>query len=128
MAVLPFGSRTGTRPGPVDTGLPSRLGGTLRRTPTPREDHMKAVTWHGRRDIRVDTVPDPVLKDPTDIVVRITSSGICGSDLHLYEVLGPFLTEGDILGHEPMGVVEEVGADVTELSAGDRVVVPFNVS
>jgi threonine dehydrogenase-like Zn-dependent dehydrogenase len=89
---------------------------------------MKAVTWHGRRDIRVETVPDPVLKDPTDVIVRITSSGICGSDLHLYEVLGPFLTEGDILGHEPMGVVEEVGADVTALSAGDRVVVPFNVS
>ncbi|MEO6082104.1 MAG: zinc-dependent alcohol dehydrogenase [Umezawaea sp.] len=89
---------------------------------------MKAVTWHGKRDVRVDTVPDPVLKDPTDVIVRITSSGICGSDLHLYEVLGPFLSEGDVLGHEPMGVVEEVGADVTELSAGDRVVVPFTVS
>nr|WP_042183509.1 zinc-dependent alcohol dehydrogenase [Kibdelosporangium sp. MJ126-NF4] len=89
---------------------------------------MKAVTWHGRRDVRVDTVPDPVIKDPTDVVVRITSSGICGSDLHLYEVMGPFMTEGDILGHEPIGVVEEVGGDVTELKAGDRVVVPFNIS
>jgi threonine dehydrogenase-like Zn-dependent dehydrogenase len=92
------------------------------------EAHMKAVTWHGKRDVRVDTVPDPTIKDPTDVIVRITSTGICGSDLHLYEVLGPFLGEGDILGHEPMGIVEEVGGEVTELRAGDRVVVPFNVS
>ncbi|WP_219413387.1 zinc-dependent alcohol dehydrogenase [Pseudonocardia nigra] len=89
---------------------------------------MKAVTWHGKRDVRVDTVPDPRIQDPTDVIVRITSTGLCGSDLHLYEVLGPFLGEGDILGHEPMGVVAEVGPDVTELSVGDRVVVPFNVS
>jgi threonine dehydrogenase-like Zn-dependent dehydrogenase len=89
---------------------------------------MKAVTWHGKRDVRVDTVPDPVIKDPKDVVIRVTSSGICGSDLHLYEVLGPFMSEGDILGHEPMGVVEEVGAEVTELKQGDRVVVPFNIS
>src|SRR5205085_10501336 len=89
---------------------------------------MKAVTWHGKRDVRVDTVPDPGIKEPTDVIVRITSSGICGSDLHLYEVLGPFLGEGDILGHEPMGVVEEVGGEVTELSAGDRVVIRFNIS
>jgi threonine dehydrogenase-like Zn-dependent dehydrogenase len=89
---------------------------------------MKALTWHGHRDVRVDTVPDPVIKDPTDIIVKITSSGICGSDLHLYEVLGPFLDEGDILGHEPMGVVEEVGTAVTELVPGERVVVPFNIS
>ncbi|MET0237447.1 MAG: zinc-dependent alcohol dehydrogenase [Kibdelosporangium sp.] len=89
---------------------------------------MKAVTWHGRRDVRVDTVPDPVIKEPTDVIVRVTSSGICGSDLHLYEVMGPFMGEGDILGHEPMGIVEEVGADVTELKPGDRVVVPFNIS
>jgi threonine dehydrogenase-like Zn-dependent dehydrogenase len=89
---------------------------------------MRAVTWHGKRDVRVDTVPDPTIQDPTDIVVRITSTGICGSDLHLYEVLGPFLTEGDILGHEPMGVVQEVGPEVTAVQPGDRVVVPFNVS
>jgi threonine dehydrogenase-like Zn-dependent dehydrogenase len=89
---------------------------------------MKAVTWHGKRDVRVDNVPDPVLKEPEDVIVKITSSGICGSDLHLYEVLGPFLTEGDVLGHEPMGVVEEVGAQVTDLKPGDRVVIPFNVS
>ncbi|MFD9700705.1 zinc-dependent alcohol dehydrogenase [Lentzea sp. NPDC059081] len=89
---------------------------------------MKAVTWHGKRDVRVDTVPDPVLKEPDDVIVKITSTGICGSDLHLYEVLGPFLTEGDVLGHEPMGVVEEVGPQVTNLKPGDRVVIPFNVS
>src|SRR5512142_3427545 len=70
---------------------------------------MKAVVWHGKRDIRVDTVADPTIQEPNDIVIRVTSSGICGSDLHLYEVLGPFMAEGDILGHEPMGVVEEVG-------------------
>ncbi|MEV7425890.1 MULTISPECIES: zinc-dependent alcohol dehydrogenase [unclassified Streptomyces] len=89
---------------------------------------MRALTWHGKRDVRVDTVPDPKIVDPTDIVVRITSSGICGSDLHLYEVLGPYLDPGDILGHEPMGIVEEVGSQVTAVSVGDRVVVPFNVS
>jgi threonine dehydrogenase-like Zn-dependent dehydrogenase len=89
---------------------------------------MRALTWHGKRDVRVDTVPDPALQEPTDAIVRITSTGICGSDLHLYEVLGAFIDEGDVLGHEPMGIVEEVGADVRELKAGDRVVVPFNVS
>jgi len=89
---------------------------------------MKAVVWHGKRDVRVDTVPDPVIKDPTDVIVRVTSSGICGSDLHLYEVLGPFMTEGDILGHEPMGIVEDVGGEITNLRPGDRVVVPFNIS
>jgi threonine dehydrogenase-like Zn-dependent dehydrogenase len=89
---------------------------------------MKALTWHGRRDVRVDTVPDPKIEHPDDIVVRITSSGICGSDLHLDEVLGPFLDAGDILGHEPMGIVEEVGSAVTEVAVGDRVVIPFNVS
>jgi len=89
---------------------------------------MRAVTWHGKRDVRVDTVPDPVIQQPTDIIVRITSTGLCGSDLHLYEVLGPFLDEGDVLGHEPMGVVEAVGAEVTAVAPGDRVVIPFNVA
>jgi threonine dehydrogenase-like Zn-dependent dehydrogenase len=89
---------------------------------------MRALTWHGRRDVRVDEVPDPVIEDPTDIVIRVTSTAICGSDLHLYELFGPFLEEGDILGHEPMGVVEAVGPEVTELAVGDRVVIPFNVS
>jgi threonine dehydrogenase-like Zn-dependent dehydrogenase len=89
---------------------------------------MKAVAWHGKRDVRVDDVADPVIQDPTDVIVGVTSTGICGSDLHLYELFGPFLDEGDILGHEAMGVVAEVGPDVTELGVGDRVVVPFNVS
>ena len=89
---------------------------------------MKAVTFHGRRDVRVDQVPDPLIKEPTDAIVRITSTAICGSDLHLYEVLGPFIDEGDILGHEPMGVVEEVGPDVKHIKPGDRVVIPFNIS
>jgi threonine dehydrogenase-like Zn-dependent dehydrogenase len=89
---------------------------------------MKALTWHGKRDVRVETVPDPKIEQPTDAVIRVTSSGICGSDLHLYEVLGPFMSEGDILGHEPMGVVEEVGSDVSNLSVGDRVVVPFQIA
>ncbi|MFI7690270.1 zinc-dependent alcohol dehydrogenase [Nonomuraea sp. NPDC049655] len=89
---------------------------------------MKAVTWHGKRDVRVEEVPDPAIKEPNDAVIRVTSSGICGSDLHLYEVLGPFMAEGDILGHEPMGVVEAVGAAVTDIKPGDRVVIPFNIS
>jgi threonine dehydrogenase-like Zn-dependent dehydrogenase len=89
---------------------------------------VRAVTFHGKRDVRVDTVPDPSIEFPTDAIVRITSSGICGSDLHLYEVMGPFIEEGDVLGHEPMGVVEEVGAEVTHIEPGDRVVIPFNIS
>ncbi|TDE25196.1 zinc-dependent alcohol dehydrogenase [Actinomadura sp. 6K520] len=89
---------------------------------------MKAVTWHGKRDVRVENVPDPEIKEPDDAIIRVTSSGICGSDLHLYEVLGPFLSEGDILGHEPMGIVEETGPEVTHIKPGDRVVIPFNIS
>src|SRR3954467_4357559 len=89
---------------------------------------MKAVTWHGRRDIRVDSVPDPRIEAPTDAIVRITSTAICGSDLHLYELMGPFLEQGDVLGHEPMGIVEEVGSAVTQIAPGDRVVIPFNIA
>jgi threonine dehydrogenase-like Zn-dependent dehydrogenase len=89
---------------------------------------MKAVAWHGKRDVRVDSVPDPRIEHPSDAIVRITSSGICGSDLHLYEVMGPFMEAGDILGHEPMGIVEEVGSAVTNLAVGDRVVVPFQIA
>ncbi|MFF9813304.1 zinc-dependent alcohol dehydrogenase [Streptomyces sp. NPDC014006] len=89
---------------------------------------MKAVTWQGKRDVRVETVPDPTIQEPTDAVIRVTSSGLCGSDLHLYEVLTAFMTPGDILGHEPIGIVEEVGAGVPDLMAGDRVVVPFQIA
>ncbi|GAA3834840.1 zinc-dependent alcohol dehydrogenase [Sphaerisporangium flaviroseum] len=89
---------------------------------------MKAVTWHGKRDVRVEEVPDPAIKEPTDAIVKITSTGICGSDLHLYEVMGPFMGEGDVLGHEPMGIVQEVGAEVTHIVPGDRVVIPFNIT
>jgi threonine dehydrogenase-like Zn-dependent dehydrogenase len=89
---------------------------------------VKAVTWHGKRDVRVDEVPDPVISEPTDAIIKITTTNICGSDLHLYEVLGPFMTTGDILGHEPMGIVEEVGSAVTNLKKGDRVVIPFQMS
>ena len=89
---------------------------------------MKALTWHGKRDVRVEDVPDPRIEEPTDAIIKVTSTAICGSDLHLYEVLGPFLTPGDILGHETMGIVEEVGSGVDNLRPGDRVVVPFNIS
>jgi threonine dehydrogenase-like Zn-dependent dehydrogenase len=89
---------------------------------------VKALTWQGRRDVRVDEVPDPRIEQPTDAIIKVTTTAICGSDLHLYEVLGPFLGKGDILGHEPMGVVEEVGADVHHIRPGDRVVIPFNIS
>jgi threonine dehydrogenase-like Zn-dependent dehydrogenase len=89
---------------------------------------MRAVTWHGRADVRVDTVPDPTIQEPTDVIVEITSSGICGSDLHLIEVMAPFMSVGDVMGHEPMGIVREVGSGVTALTPGDRVVVPFNIS
>ena len=89
---------------------------------------MKALTWQGKRDVRVEDVPDPRIELPTDAIIKVTSTAICGSDLHLYEVLGPYLTPGDVLGHEPMGIVEEVGPEVTHIKPGDRVVIPFNIS
>jgi threonine dehydrogenase-like Zn-dependent dehydrogenase len=89
---------------------------------------VQAVTWHGKRDVRVESVPDPVIQHHNDAIIRVTSTGICGSDLHLYEVLGPFMNKGDILGHEPMGIVEEVGPAVEHISPGDRVVIPFNIA
>ncbi|MFL6037838.1 MAG: alcohol dehydrogenase catalytic domain-containing protein [Gaiellaceae bacterium] len=89
---------------------------------------MKAVVWHGKEDVRVDNVRDPRIEAATDAIVRITSTAICGSDLHLYSQLGPALKEGDIIGHEPMGVVEEVGTEVEHIAPGDRVVIPFNIS
>ena len=89
---------------------------------------MRALTWHAPKDVRVEDVPDPVIQEPTDAIIRVTSTAICGSDLHLYEPLGPFLSKGDVLGHETMGVVEEVGSEVSHIAVGDRVVVPFNIS
>jgi threonine dehydrogenase-like Zn-dependent dehydrogenase len=89
---------------------------------------VQAVTWQGPRDIRVEEVPDPTIIDPTDAIIRVTSTGLCGSDLHLYEPLAAFMTPGDVVGHEPMGVVVEVGTGVHDLRVGDRVVVPFNIS
>ncbi|MCT1956665.1 MULTISPECIES: zinc-dependent alcohol dehydrogenase [Kocuria] len=89
---------------------------------------MRALTWQGLGDVRVENVPDPVLQDPTDAIVRVTSTAICGSDLHLYGVLGPYMHKNDVLGHEFMGVVEEVGSEVSSLKPGDRVVVPFVIA
>ncbi len=88
---------------------------------------MKAVTWQGVHDMRVIDVPDPRIEEPTDAIIKITSTALCGSDLHLYETLSPFMEAGDVVGHEPMGIVQEVGSAVTNLKVGDRVVVPFNV-
>jgi threonine dehydrogenase-like Zn-dependent dehydrogenase len=90
--------------------------------------NVKAVVWHGRQDVRTETVDDPTIQEPTDAIVRVTSTGLCGSDLHLYSVMAPFMTPGDVVGHEPMGIVEAVGSGVTNLSVGDRVVVPFNIA
>ena len=89
---------------------------------------MKALTWQGKRQLSVEEVPDPTIQEPTDAIIRITSTAICGSDLHLYELMGPYLHRGDILGHEPMGIVEEVGSAVTNIKRGDKVVVPFNIA
>ncbi|MCS5498584.1 glutathione-dependent formaldehyde dehydrogenase [Cnuibacter physcomitrellae] len=89
---------------------------------------MRALTWQGTMKVRVEDVPDPVIQDPGDVIIRITSTAICGSDLHLFDVLGPFLSRGDVLGHEPMGIVEEVGQGVTTLAPGDRVVIPFVIA
>ncbi|PPG58347.1 glutathione-dependent formaldehyde dehydrogenase [Rathayibacter sp. AY1C7] len=89
---------------------------------------MRALTWQGIKKVSVETVPDPRIQQPTDAIVRITSTAICGSDLHLYRLLGPYIDRGDVLGHEPMGVVEEVGSGVTTLKPGDRVVVPFTIA
>ena len=89
---------------------------------------MRALTWQGNEDVQVTDVPDPKIQEPNDAIIRVTSTAICGSDLHLYGVLGPYLKPGDVLGHEAMGIVEEVGADITGLQPGDRVVIPFNIS
>jgi threonine dehydrogenase-like Zn-dependent dehydrogenase len=89
---------------------------------------MKAVTWHGKKDVRVEEVPDPVIQEPTDAVIRVTTTNICGSDLHLYEPLAPFMGVGNVLGHETMGQVVEVGPEAGDLRVGDRVAIPFQIS
>jgi threonine dehydrogenase-like Zn-dependent dehydrogenase len=89
---------------------------------------MKAVTWQGKRKIEVREVPDPQIIEPTDAIIKITSTAICGSDLHLYEVMTPFMEKGDIMGHEPMGIVQEIGSGVKNVKVGDRVVIPFNIA
>ena len=89
---------------------------------------MKALTWHGKHDVRVDTVPDPQIQATDDVVIKVTATAICGSDLHLYDGMMPTMESGDILGHEPMGEVVETGKDVTKFKKGDRVVVPFTIA
>ncbi|HEY0492744.1 MAG TPA: alcohol dehydrogenase catalytic domain-containing protein, partial [Candidatus Dormibacteraeota bacterium] len=89
---------------------------------------MKAVVFKHRNKIKVEKVPDPVIQDETDAIIRVTATAICGSDLHLYDKVVPGMKRGDILGHEPMGIVEEVGSEVRHISPGDRVVIPFNIS
>ncbi|MBD0362260.1 MAG: glutathione-dependent formaldehyde dehydrogenase [Coleofasciculus sp. C3-bin4] len=89
---------------------------------------MKAVCWHGANDVRVDTVPDPKIINPRDAIIKITSTAICGSDLHIYDGFIPSMESGDILGHEFMGEVVELGSAVKNVQVGDRVVVPFTIS
>jgi threonine dehydrogenase-like Zn-dependent dehydrogenase len=108
-------------PGGVSVDGPESTTQTEERT-------MRALTWQGREHVSVETVPDPRIEEPNDAIVRVTSTAICGSDLHLYAVLGAFLDSGDVLGHEAMGVVEEVGPEAGDLHVGDRVVVPFGIA
>lgn len=89
---------------------------------------MKALVWHGTRDVRVNNVQDPEILDPRDIIIQVTASGICGSDLHLYNGFMPSMEAGDIIGHEPMGIVVETGSAVNKFKKGDRVVVPFVIA
>jgi threonine dehydrogenase-like Zn-dependent dehydrogenase len=89
---------------------------------------MRALTWQATETVSVEEVPDPRILKPTDAVIRVTSAAICGSDIHLYDLFGPFLNKGDVLGHETMGVVEEVGVGVTRVKVGDRVVIPFVIA
>src|SRR3954469_9729392 len=121
MAVFPLRRRV---PAPATRATTAPGSGEV----TSEGNAVKAVTWQGRKDMRVEEVPDPTIQDPRDAIIKVTSTGLCGSDLHLFDPLSPFMTPGDIVGHEPMGIVEEVGATVTQLSVGDRVVVPFNIS
>ena len=86
---------------------------------------MKAVTWQGHRDVSVEEVADPIIKEPNDAIIKVTSTNICGSDLHLYETMGAFMSPGDVLGHEAIGIELEIGSEVSQIRPGDRIVVPF---
>ena len=130
--------RMGRRLGIPPTGKTKRfvpLEGASYVTCSPRlsgpiRQHESNACTHqsGQRYVRVEDGPDPILQEPTDAIIKVTSTAICGSDLHLYEVLGPYLEAGDILGHEPTGLVEKVGPEVTHIMPGDRAVVPINIS
>lgn len=89
---------------------------------------MKALAWHGKHDIRCESVPDPRIEHPRDAIIKVTACAICGSDLHIYNGIIPRMKSGDVLGHENMGEVVEVGADNKKLKVGDRVVVPFTIA
>src|SRR5919112_1869230 len=89
---------------------------------------MKALVWHGKQDISCDNVPDPEIEEPTDAIIKVTSCAICGSDLHLFHNMIPAMMPGDVVGHEMMGVVEEVGSEVNKLKKGDRIVIPFTIN
>jgi threonine dehydrogenase-like Zn-dependent dehydrogenase len=89
---------------------------------------MRALTWQATTTVSVEEVPDPTILKPTDAIIRVTSAAICGSDIHLFDLFGPFLKKGDVLGHETMGIVEEIGAGVTRVRVGDRVVIPFVIA
>lgn len=95
---------------------------------TRPDEKMLALCWYGKRDVRVQEVPAPAVTDPTDVVVKVTGTTICGSDLHLYHREIPQLQKGDILGHEWMGIVDEVGSEVKTLKRGDRVVASFQIA
>jgi threonine dehydrogenase-like Zn-dependent dehydrogenase len=95
----------------------------------PKETgNMKALVWHGKQDIRCENVPDPEIEDPRDAIIKVTSCAICGSDLHLFHNMIPAMMPGDVVGHEMMGVVEEVGSQVSKLKKGDRIVIPFTIN
>ncbi|KAF0844016.1 glutathione-independent formaldehyde dehydrogenase [Methylovorus glucosotrophus] len=95
---------------------------------TFRESTMRALTYHGSKDVRIETVPDPIIQEPDDVILRVTATAICGSDLHIYRGKIPMVKDGDILGHEFMGVVEDVGKDVVNVKKGDRVIIPFVIA
>src|SRR5438874_13725223 len=110
-----------------DTSGRAVMNDHFKRSSTLGGQFMRALVWHGKGDVRCDTVPDPIIEDPRDIIVKITSTAICGSDLHLYDHYMPAMEKGDILGHEPMGEVVEVGSAIAKFQKGDRLVIPFTI-